>query len=195
MNLQIFKLRASASGALMTNPRNKTELLSETTKTYLKEWAISQVFGYEKEISNKYVERGIESEDKAIDFAIQVLDLPFAIKNEKSFEDDYFKGTPDLIVNDTVFDIKCSWSAHTFPIFETEIPTIGYFYQLQVYMHLTGLKKACLVYVLLDNEVIGHKYQVDDKMRIKTFEFEYQPEIIETLKERVENSRNFLNQL
>lgn len=192
MNLKIFKCRASASGLLMTNPRSKSETLSETTKTYLKEWATEQVFGYKKELINKYVERGIESEDLAIDFAIQVLDLPFAIKNEKSFEDEYFTGTPDLIVNDTVYDIKCSWSCFTFPFFETEIPTIGYFYQLQVYMHLLGLKKACLTYVLLDNEIIKHKYEVDNNLKVKTFEVIYQPEIIETLINRVNESRNYL---
>lgn len=195
MNLPTFKCRASASGALLTNPRSKSETLSETTKTYLKEWATEQIFGYKKDISNKYLERGIQQEDEAIDFAIQVLDLPFAIKNEKTFEDDLFVGTPDLIVNDTVYDIKCSWNCHTFPYFETEIPTPGYFSQLQVYMHLTGLKKACLTYVLLDNDVIGHTYQVSKEMRIKTFEIEYQPELIETLSLRVQECRNFLNQL
>ena len=90
MNLPTFKCRASASGALLTNPRSKSETLSETTKTYLKEWATEQVFGYRKDISNKYLERGIQQEDESIDFAIQVLDLPFAMKNEQLFEDDFF---------------------------------------------------------------------------------------------------------
>ena len=30
-----FKCRASAAGKLMTNPRNKSESLSETTKTFI----------------------------------------------------------------------------------------------------------------------------------------------------------------
>lgn len=195
MNLQIFKCRASASGKLLTNPRAKSETLSETTKSYLKEWATEQIFGYKKEINNKYLYRGIEEEDKAIDFAIQVLDLPFALKNEKTFEDDFFTGTPDLIVKETIYDIKCSWNCHTFPFFEKEIPTADYYSQLQVYMHLTGCKKACLIYVLLDNELIGHNYEVENKMRIKTFEIEYEPEIIEKLITRVKESRKILNNL
>ena len=195
MNYQNFKIRASAGGKLMTEPRAKSETLSEITKSYLKEWAISQIFGVKNEIKSKYTERGIQAEDKAIDLMMNVLDLPFTIKNEQYFENDYFCGTPDLIVGDTVYDAKCVWSAFTFPIFEKELQNKDYFYQLQIYMHLTGCKKAVLTYVLLDNDVIGHKYDVEPKQRVKTFEFEYNPEVIEKLKEKVILSREFLKQL
>jgi hypothetical protein len=195
MNYQNFKIRASAGGKLMTEPRAKSETLSETTKSYLKEWAISQIFNVKNEIKSKYTERGLQDEDKAIDLMMTVLDLPFTIKNEQYFENDYFCGTPDLIVGDTVYDAKCVWSCFTFPIFEKELQNKDYFYQLQIYMHLTGCKKAVLSYVLLDNDVIGHKYEVDSKQRVKTFEFEYNPEVIEKLKEKVILSREFLKQL
>ena len=195
MNLPIFKIRASASGKLATNPRSKSEKLSETTKSFLKEWATEQMFGYRNEIKNKYVERGTLYEDFAIDRAIEWLDLPFVVKNEKFFEDDFFTGTPDLIVNDVIYDIKCSWNCFTFPFFEKELPNKDYEIQMQVYMHLTGCKKAVVTYVLLDNEEIGHLYEIDNKFRIKTFEVNYDESVIEMLIERVEESRNFLNQL
>jgi hypothetical protein len=195
MNYQNFKCRASASGKLMTNPRAKSETLSETTKSYLKEWATERIFGVRNEIKSKYTERGIQDEDKAIDFAIQVLDMPFVLKNEQTFENDFFIGTPDLIVGDTVYDIKCSGSAFTFPYFEKEIPNSDYFYQLQTYMALTGCRKAVLSYVLLDNKQIGHEYKIDDKTRIKTFSFDFDAEIIETLQNKVIECRNFLKQL
>ena len=119
-----FKIRASASGKIMTNPRAKTELISETTKTYVKEWLLEHIYGVKNEIKSKYLTKGIWLEDDAIDKAIEWLDLPFAIKNEKFFEDDYFCGTPDLILDGTVYDIKCSWSCFSFPLFETEISRI-----------------------------------------------------------------------
>jgi len=190
-----FKIRASASGSLMTNARSKTELLSETTKTYLKDWAIENIYKVRKEFKSKYTERGILEEDKAIDFAIQVLDLPLALKNEKSFENDFFTGTPDLIIGDTVYDIKCVWSAFTMPIFENEIPNIDYKYQVNVYMELLGLKKAKVIYVLLDNEQINHKYEVDNSLRIKVFNFDYDEEIIKKLQEKVEYSRDYLKNI
>lgn len=193
-----FKIRASASGKIMTNARSKSELISETTKTYVKEWLIEKIYGIRKEIKSKYLTKGLKLEDTAIDKAIEWLDLPFTLKNEKFFEDDFFCGTPDLIVNDVVYDIKCSWDAFTFPLFETEIPNKDYFYQLQVYMHLTGCKKAVLTYVLLNTpEELTyedkHNYDnMDKKYRIKTFEFDYSEEVIADLQQRVTNIREYL---
>lgn len=192
--LKDFKLRASASGAVMTNPKNKSELLSETTKGYVYDWMKEQIYGYPKEIKSKYLDRGIELEDVAIDKAIEWLDLPFAIKNEQHYEDDFFTGTPDLVVDGIVYDIKCSWDCFTFPLFEKEIPTKGYYYQLQVYMHLLGLKKAQLVYVLLDTDY--HDYSnIGKEYRIKTYDIEYSAEVINDLKERVTNIRTFIQTL
>lgn len=198
MTLPIFKIRASASGKIMTNARSKTELLSETTKTYVQEWAKEHIYGIRKEIKSKYLTKGLKLEDTAIDKAIEWLDLPFTMKNEKFFEDEFFCGTPDLIVNDVVYDIKCSWDAFSFPLFEKEIPTKDYFYQLQVYMHLTGCKKAVLTYVLLNtpDELTyeeKHNYDnMDRQYRIKTFEIEYSEEVIADLQQRVTNIREFL---
>lgn len=197
--IQDFKIRASASGQIMTNPRAKTELLSETTKTYVFDWLKENIYGYRKELNNKYVTKGLELEDEAIDKAIELLDLPFTLKNEQFYENEYFTGTPDLIIKDTVYDIKCSWDCFTFPLFDTEIPTKNYYYQLQVYMHLLGLKKAKLVYVLLNTpenlaswEQPKDYSELDKKFRIKTFNVEYSEEVINDLKQRVTNIREFI---
>ena len=195
-----FKVRASASGKLMTAPRAKSESISETTKTYLKEWAISEIYGVEKEIKSKYITKGLTKEDEAIDKAIEWLDLDFVLKNEKYFEDDYFCGTPDIITDDEVLDIKCSWDCFTFPLFDTEIKNKDYFTQLQVYMHLTGKKRARLVYVLLNTPEEMHweqQLKYDDKpkkLRINAFSVDYEPLVIESLKEKVIESRKYINE-
>lgn len=197
----MFKIRASASGLIMTNPRNKTELLSETTKTYVYDWLKEKIYGIRKEIKSKYLTKGLKMEDTAIDKTIEWLDLSFAVKNTDFFEDDFFCGTPDLIVNGTVYDTKCSWVAFTFPLFEEEIPTKNYMYQLQVYMHLTGCKKAELVYVLLNTpeeltyEEKNNYDNVDKKYRIKTYKIDYDASLIEDLKNRVEQIREFIKTL
>ena len=194
-----FKIRASAAGKVMTNPRNKTELISQTTITYVQDWLKESIYGLRKEIKSKYLTKGLTLEDEAIDTAIDWLNLPFVIKNEKFFEDDYFCGTPDLILEDEVLDIKCSWDCFTFPLFDSEIPTKDYFYQLQVYMHLTKTKNARLVYVLLntpDNlpswEQEKDYSNLDKKYRIKTFSISYDESVIEDLKQRVTNIREFI---
>lgn len=196
--MKTFKCRASAGGSIMTNPRSKTELLSETTKSYVYDWLKEHIYGYRKQISSKYLTKGIELEDAAIDKAIEWLDLNFVLKNEQSFEDDFFTGTPDLIVDGVVLDIKISWDCFTFPLFETEIPTKGYFYQLQIYMHITGCKKAELVYVLLNTPEkltweAQHNYDnIAKEYRIKSYKIDYDPEVILELQNRVEQIREFL---
>lgn len=201
MNLPEFKIRASQAGRIMTNPRAKGETISETTKTYVKEWLAEKIYGYKKQIKSKYIDKGNALEDLAIDTAIQMLDLPMVLKNEQYFENEYFCGTPDLIVGGVVYDIKNSWDCFTFPLFEDDFPNKDYFYQLQVYMHLTGCKRAVLTYVLLNTPEYmtweeQHDYDgLDDKYRIKTFECEYQPEIIKDLEQRVLNIREYITTL
>lgn len=192
-----FKARASAAGKLMVMPRSKSETISETAKTYLQEWLKEKIYGLKKEISNKFIEKGNDCEDEAIDFAIDVLNLPFALKNEKYFENEYFTGTPDLIISDTVIDIKNSWDCWTFPLFENECPNRDYFAQLQVYMNLTGLKKAKLVYVLMNTPETWNSLEIDyshvpSKYRVKSFDIDYNPEFIETLKEKVVEARKYI---
>jgi len=196
-----FKIRASAAGKIMTSPRSKSETLSETTKTYLQEWLKEQIYGVRKEIQTKYMTKGTVLEDEAIDRCVQWTNIPFVLKNEKNFDDDFFTGTPDIITPEYVVDIKTSWDCFTFPLFDTEIPTKDYYYQLQVYMHLTGLKRAKLVYILLNTpEFIQwetpHDYEgLDPKYRHKVFDIDYSPEVIETLQSRVEECRNYINTL
>jgi hypothetical protein len=197
----LFKCRASGGGALMTNPRTKSETLSETTKTFAEDWLKESIYGIKKEINSKYLTKGVELEDEAIDKAIAWLDIPFAIKNEKFFEDEFFTGTPDLILEDEVLDIKNSWDAFTFPLFEKEIPTKAYYYQLQIYMHLTGKSKARLVYLLLNTpEKLTYEPQqkydnVDKKYRIKSFSIQYDSELIKEMQTRVETVREYINTL
>jgi len=172
--------------------------LSDTTKTLVYDWLKQSIYGVKKEIKSKYLTKGLVYENTAIDKAIEWLDLTFVLKNETFFEDDYFTGTPDIITEDKVLDIKCSWDCFTFPLFENDIPTKDYFYQLQVYMHLTGRKKATLVYVLLNTPEemhweAQHNYDtLDKKYRIKTFDIDYDSSIIEDLQQRVLNIREFI---
>jgi len=192
-----FKIRASQAGKLMTNPRAKTDKLSQTTISYLKEWYLEDLYGIRNEIDSKYLKKGVELEDVAINAVIEWLNLPFVLKNEQSFEDDVFTGTPDLILDDEVIDIKVSWDVFTFPILENEIPTPDYYYQLQVYMHLTGKRKARLVYVLLETppsldwRAISYE-GVPNELRVKTFSVDYDESVIEKLTERGADSREYL---
>lgn len=194
-----FKCRASAAGKLMTNQKSAKDALSQTTKSYLDEWMKEIIYGVRREITSKQIEKGLEYEDQAIDKVIEWLDLPLALKNKERFKDEYFEGEPDLLVGNCVIDIKNSWDCFTFPLFADEIPTDDYEYQVQVYMHLTGLKKAKVVYVLLNTPETKWTPEIDYSnvpinCRYKVFSFEYDEAIIEKLKTRVISARDYINQ-
>jgi len=201
MQLKEFKQRASSAGKLIPDPRSKDEELSKTTKSHLQEWLKSEIYGIRKQIKSKYLDKGNAVEDSAIDYAAAELGWLFAIKNQEFFEDDYFCGTPDVILEDTIVDIKSSWDGFTFPLFEDEIPNKDYLHQLQVYMHLTGKRKATLCYVLMNTpEHLSYEEpqdysEIESKYRIKTFSFEYDQEVIDKLIERVKISREYIKSL
>ena len=202
MQIEDFKIRASAASKLMPKPRNKKDKLAKTTLTYIDEWIKERVYGIKKEFTSKYTDKGNILEDLGISKAIEWLDLDFVIKNEKYFESDLFCGTPDLILEDEVLDIKCSWDAFSFPLLEDELPNKDYYYQMQVYMNLTGKKKSRVVYVLLNTPENISQYEthhdyskIDPKLRIKTFAVEYDPAVIDELTEKVILTREKIAEL
>jgi hypothetical protein len=195
-----FKCRASALGKLMTSPRSKSETLSQTTKSYLEEWVKEQIYGVKKQINSKYIQKGLALEDTAIEFYSVAENKGFMIKNLDHFEDDFFTGTPDCIFEDVIYDFKTSWDCYTFPLFD-EVLDMGYYYQLQVYMHLIGLKKAKLVYTLQDTpdyltyeEPVSYSH-VENKYRIKESDINYDPQVIETAKSKIIDCREYVKEL
>jgi hypothetical protein len=149
--MQKFKIRCSAIGKIMTDPRAKSETLSETAKTYCRQWLAEKVYDRRIEVTSKQMDKGTTMEGVAIDFAAGIVE-PGALwfKNEDKFADEYMAGTPDVLTDTHVYDIKCPWSFATFPLFETELPNKDYYWQLQGYMALTGRQSAAIIYVLTD---------------------------------------------
>jgi len=219
-----MKIRCSALGKIMTNSKSKGEVLSQTAKTYLKELALEEKFGIKKEISSKHTDKGIQQEDLAIEMASQVLNLPFALKNTEYFENEFIKGTPDLILEDEIIDIKCSWDGTTFPWFEDELPNKDYFWQMIGYCWLTGRSKARVVYCLVDTpedivqdeirRTSWKKFEIDvteetetevrakhefshisENKRVRAFQVELNESNIEQIKEKLLHAREYYNDL
>jgi len=209
-----FKLRASKGGIF-----GKSLKFQESAKTYAEEWLIQEISGVKKRIDSKYLERGTDSEALGIERAARYFNFPL-VKNSEQLENDYFTGEFDTKTDDTVIDIKCPWDVFTFPHFEKEIKN-DYYLQLQIYMNLTGLKKAALVYCLengthdmidklswkiakkqeFEEPNIEHWEEAEkelnydhlpENMRIKVFRFDYDENVIEKLKKGVEDVRNYI---
>jgi hypothetical protein len=219
-----MKIRASQIGKIMASPKTKGELLSKTAKTYIHELILREKYGINKEFSSRYTDKGNQVEDIAIAMANEVLDVGFIYKNSENLQNDWITGTPDVITDEILLDVKCSWDATTFPFFETEIPTKDYFYQLQGYMWLTGKTESLLIYCLVDTplEIVEdeirrahwkfHKLDEDLELRqeieckhifanipmnkrIKIFEVKRDEKVIEQIKEKIEVARLYYDSL
>lgn len=213
-----FKCRASQIGKIMTNDRSG-KAMGETAKSYVKEWLISEITGKEKEITSKYLSRGNAMEKDAINRVAKYYNCELE-KNEINLENDFFTGTFDAKNFERVIDTKVPFDCFTFPFFVTE-PDKDYYGQLQIYMNLTGLKKASLCYCLENGsqeqieklswkiakekekdepdmeewdeaEKILSYDHLPENLRIKVFEFEYDEAFIEKAKERVLESREYI---
>jgi hypothetical protein len=222
--MNTFKIRCSAIGKIMTNPRTKGELLSQTAKTYIEEQVIFDKYGIRKQFYSRYTDKGILVEDDAIKLTSDVLDLGFIWKNEEHFSNDWMTGTPDVNTDTVLLDVKSSWDATTFPFFATEIPTKDYWFQLQGYMELTNKTESLLCYCLVntpeemvEDEVrrahwnanlleesidlrdeVQKRHNFDhipDNRRVKVFEVKKDEAVIEAIKERVELCREYYNTL
>jgi len=219
-----FKVRCSALGKVMTSPRSKSEILSQTAKTYVEEQVLLAKYGIVKTFNSRYTDKGNLVEDESIKLASEVLELGFILKNDEHFSNDWVTGTPDVNTASLILDVKSSWDATTFPFFATEIPTKDYYYQLQGYMWLTGKQKSLLVYCLVNTpldmvqdeirrahwnahlleesldliEEVQKRHNFDhipDNRRVKVFEVERDDEVIEQIKERVELCREYYETL
>lgn len=145
-----FKIRASIAHSIMTNPRSKSEVLSQTAKSYCEQWVKEQIYSRSYEFTSKYTEKGTIVEDTAIDLIAEAYyNGALLIKNEDHFTNDFATGTPDVILKSEIIDNKSSWDCFTFPLFETELDK-KYWWQMQTYMWLTGYDVAKVIYTLVD---------------------------------------------
>jgi len=219
-----MKIRCSSIGKIMTNPKTKGEKLSQTTKTYLQEFAVEEVYAIRKEFSSRYTDKGNEVEELSIALCNDVLNLGFIYKNEEHFSNDWISGTPDVNTDEILLDVKSSWDATTFPFFDTELKNKDYLYQLQGYLWLTNKTEALLCYCLIDTPLqivedeirrehwkaslieesldlrafvqskhtFGH---IPKEKRLKTFKIVKDDVIIENIKTRIEECREYYDNL
>lgn len=193
-----FKIRCSAIGQIMSNARAKGEL-STGTITYLKNWYAEQKYNDREQIFSKYLSKGNQQENEAIEVVVDRFNLGLGFKNPTSFENEYMTGTPDLLSIDTVFDTKCSWNGKTFLDSITSTIDKDYEWQLIGYMALTDKKKASLCYVLLNtpeeanfgNEIIYD--EIDINQRFFSFDFELDESKLLEIEAKVIKCREWLN--
>lgn len=183
MNYDNYSFRCSSLGALMSNKQGKTDTtcmaeLSETTKAKLIEIYINHKYKREKDISNKYIEKGLAVEEDAITLYSRI-EGKFFKKNDMRLFNDFIQGEPDLFEGPRVteathiIDLKSSWDIFTFFVNKTKPVNKDYLYQLNGYMALSGAPTATLAYCLIDTPepmINDEKRRLFHKMNVLTDE-------------------------
>lgn len=222
MKFDNYKFRCSGLHNLMVSPRSKKELLSETTKSYLKELWIKEIFGREKYVTSKFMEKGTIVEMDSIRLFKEATG-EVLFKNNDELSNAYITGTPDIIEDSEVIDFKSSWDIWTFGNVTQEKALKDYSAQLQGYMWLTGKSTSRLVYALVNTPehiityelykmtmagLIGED-EAEQKKARRNFEFDDIPAVLKikpfvinadlefrkVLTERILAARNYMNNL
>lgn len=221
--VKLTEKQAELRDVLLLKRDAKPEL-SKGAKTYIQELWLEDNYGIKQEISSKYIDKGNQVESLSIKLAELTTDLGELYKNEEYFENDYVKGTPDVITESHVIDVKSSWSASTFPFFDEVLTNKNYEWQLKAYCWLTNIHKAYLSYclvptpeILIQDEIrkvswkrgeIEISQETEDQVRefhnlekidiwnrIKSFEVTLSGDDIKKMKEKVILAREYYNTL
>jgi 3',5'-cyclic AMP phosphodiesterase CpdA len=139
---KLFRIHASQCWKIMSNAKKAGEL-SETCKTFLKEWYAND----KEDIQSKYLDKGNEVESDNIDFAAKVLGYGLADKNTVTMSDEFMVGTCDVDLHDCIIDVKSPWNNKTLLDNIYGIDP-NYEWQLRVYMRLYRKEKGILFYGL-----------------------------------------------
>ena len=144
--------------------KNAPPDLSDTAKSYLREVYIYEKYGKDTvggSERSKYTIKGNSVEGNSIKL-LNRLDNSLYSKNEDYIQNEFIKGTPDIIVRENgtpkkIIDIKSSWDlASLLSHLDSPLDT-NYYYQVMGYMALTGATEAevCYCLVSMPDEIIN----------------------------------------
>lgn len=167
-------VRPSQLGGLMSKGRGKE--FGDTAMKIIQESALFHKYGIEpKQITSKQMEKGTLNEREGMQLAKDVFGWDIDIDAPKvRLFNDFMTGEPDI--NQSILgDIKCSYSAHSFPWLDTEVKNKAYIFQMQSYLWLTNHQQCELVYCLTNTPA----HIIADEIQKKTYQLLKQPKFLE----------------
>ncbi len=192
-------IRCSSLPKIMTAPKNKSEVLSETAKSYIKQIAKEDFFGYESYLDNKYVKKGIEVENESIELYNSVFFTSYE-KNAERINNEFLTGEADIVGDNVIIDIKSLWSLDTFPATEKDINLKDYEMQLRGYMMLYDKEHAEISYCMVSTPYELCKYEnqqmhevdhIDPRYRVTTIQIKRDLEIEKQIEEKCKHAIQF----
>ncbi len=142
MNFDNYIFRASALGNIVS----KSGKFTDGNKTYIEETFVGAIHNVRKEISSKYMEKGLFEEESGITLLNQTIyPKSILVKNKERKTNDFITGEADCIKDGIVYDIKNAWDKFTFG--KSDL-THNYKWQLVGYMWLWEVQPSRLFYCL-----------------------------------------------
>lgn len=199
----MHKFRASALSEIMTDPKNKGDVLSVGAKTAIEKLAKQMVYGYDEEISSKAMEKGILVEDQSIALYNEVFFTNHQ-KNTVRLDNEWITGECDIHTPGKIIDIKSSWSLATFPATAAAGENKGYEWQGRAYMWLWDVDQFEIAYCLVNTpeDLIGYEQQdlhfvdhITPELRVTRVHYTRDKTLEEKIKQRVEDARRYFDQM
>ena len=194
--------RCSSLAELMTNPKSKSESLSVGAKTYIKELAKENFYGYTSKVETKQMRKGTEYEMESIALVNSVWFGSNFVKNQLRENQGYLSGHPDIITDDSIIDIKTSWSLETFPALPEDADS--YEWQVRGYMHLFNKPRAFVIFCMIDtddellsdwdNRDIHKVSHIDPTKRITVIQYERDGVLEELMLSRLRDASEYYSQ-
>jgi len=198
----MHKFRASSIAEIMTDPKSKTETLSASAKTAVEKIAKQLVYGYDEEVSSKYMEKGILVEDQSIHLYNEVFFTNYT-KNTERRSNEWVTGECDIATSSKIIDIKSAWSLSTFPATSKAGEDKTYEWQGRAYMWLWDLEEFEIAYCLVNtpDELIGWESQelhfvdhIAPELRVTRVMYQRDRALEEKMRERVIAANAYLKE-
>lgn len=126
--------------------------LSQGSISYCHEWIKENIYGRSNYVETKYTNKGIDTEEEALNVLVRALKLGMVYKNTERRTDEFKTGEIDFLHDDVIYDNKSSFSFQTFPMFEKKLDRV-YEDQQKGYLDLWDKKLAKVCYTLVDTPI------------------------------------------
>jgi hypothetical protein len=187
----------------MAEPKNKGEILSVGAKTYVEELAKEFVYGFQRVITSKEMDKGIIVENASIALLNDVMFASY-VKNAERKNNDWLTGECDIFTGSKIIDIKSSWSLQTFPATVFAGRDTGYEWQLRSYMMLWDVDEAEIAYCLVttpdelirfEPTEIHYVDHIDPALRVTRVPYQRDKALEEKIKAKVEAARAYFDEV
>jgi hypothetical protein len=187
-----FIARCSRLVDIMTMPKSGNSL-SETAKSYILEIAMFDKYDYIETVHTDAMLKGSLLENDAAALVTDVMNdgqvritsgarlhkygLNYSenpLMDSYGYKNGFIMGSPDIILQDAIEDIKVSENLRTFE--QSKLKPI-YEWQLRGYMWLTGRKQARLIYCMMNDP----DWMIDRKIKPLTYWSDYPHEMEERI--------------